>query len=357
MDKPTVFLSHSAKDSEPIRRLKELLDEKTGGAIEWWLSSDGQSLPLGRNWIAEVHQALERTSLLFCFLTPASFHSAWVHFEAGFAFRGKVDVVPVGLLGVDIASAPGAMPFLQGFNVKNHHSLNNLIQKVNDTFETKYKLSFTAEEFDEIFAATETKAHVEEYLDSLFQTAELTVSYSQNDPTIFINAVTKSDLSIKLLNETKQGKLVFVGCGVSGTWIASAEEAKLHCKIEPGMLPDYLPILHAVAGPLGLKSYSALSLRFKSSVQVIRETSQILRRVRGSEVGWNGNTYTFRNLGFQFIARTMRRNPHSFEMDDSFEVFYLQISLPPDLCSVPFGDLISILEQAKIIDSDPEVPF
>lgn len=59
MAKPIVFLSHSSRDDKLLGRLKELLLSYTGGAIDFFLSSDGQSIPLGRNWVHEIQQASE----------------------------------------------------------------------------------------------------------------------------------------------------------------------------------------------------------------------------------------------------------------------------------------------------------
>lgn len=39
--KPTIFFSHSSKDKESLIVLKELIEEKTGGTINIFMSSDG----------------------------------------------------------------------------------------------------------------------------------------------------------------------------------------------------------------------------------------------------------------------------------------------------------------------------
>src|SRR5262245_39653334 len=119
MAKPIVFLSHSSRDHRLLGRLKELLVSYTGGAIDFFLSSDGQSIPLGRNWVHEVQQALDSSQLMFVFITPRSLQSSWLYFEAGYAYSKGIKVVPVAIYGVDLAAVPPPLSLLQGFNVSS----------------------------------------------------------------------------------------------------------------------------------------------------------------------------------------------------------------------------------------------
>ena len=58
IDKPTLFFSHSSKDSKVLSKLKDLILEKCNNSINIFLSSDGESIPFGRNWIHEIEDAL-----------------------------------------------------------------------------------------------------------------------------------------------------------------------------------------------------------------------------------------------------------------------------------------------------------
>jgi hypothetical protein len=151
MDKPTVFLSHSSRDSQQLIRLKEKLDTKTSGTIDFFLSSDGESIPFGRNWVAALQDALQRTKICFVFLTPNSALSSWIYFESGFIYSKGIRVVPVGLPGVDLAKIPPPLGLLQGFNIHSHESLNNLLRILNDVFGTKFNDSFLKQDFNELF--------------------------------------------------------------------------------------------------------------------------------------------------------------------------------------------------------------
>ncbi len=160
MNKPTVFFSHSSKDSDTLIRLKEMFVEKTGGTIEVFLSSDGQSIPLGKNWVHRIEEALEETSLMLVFLTPNSVKSDWIYFETGFVYSKGVRVVPVGIMGVDLSHIKPPLSLLQGFNISNKDGLDNLIALVNDQYSHTHKSNFTETEYRELIShGDQTEIH------------------------------------------------------------------------------------------------------------------------------------------------------------------------------------------------------
>lgn len=100
MEKPTIFFSHSSKDRDAILPIKEKLMKITSGVIQIFMSSDGQSIPFGKNWVHKIEEIglNQRKKLLFVFVTPTSIESGWIYFEAGFAYSKGIDVIPVGVL-------------------------------------------------------------------------------------------------------------------------------------------------------------------------------------------------------------------------------------------------------------------
>lgn len=150
MDKPIIFFSHSIKDKEYLIKLKELLLEKTNNTIKVFLSCDGQSLPFGKNWVFEIEQSLNKTNIMFVFLSPNSVHSKWIYFESGFSYSKNIEVIPIGILGLDLNQIPPPMSLLQGFNIKDKNGLNNLISIFNTKFNFSHKLQFTEKEFIEL---------------------------------------------------------------------------------------------------------------------------------------------------------------------------------------------------------------
>lgn len=149
-EKPTVFFSHSSNDRDVITKLKEKFEQRTGGSVDVFLSSDGQSIPFGTNWVHKIEDALSSAKIMFVFVTPNSLRSNWIFFESGFTYSRGIKVVPVGLLGIDIGTLRPPMSLLQGFNVTSEEGLDNLIVIVNDEFKHKHQVGFTDGDFTEI---------------------------------------------------------------------------------------------------------------------------------------------------------------------------------------------------------------
>ena len=148
MEKPIVFLSHSSRDKQPLAALKKILDARAAGSLNFFLSSDGESIRLGRNWVVSVSDALSQAKLMFVFLTTHSADSKWIHFEAGCAYSKGILVVPVCLPGIDLNRITPPISLLQGFNLHAPESMGNLARICNETFGMKINETFTKTDFD-----------------------------------------------------------------------------------------------------------------------------------------------------------------------------------------------------------------
>ena len=133
MEKPIVFLSHSTKNKAELAELKSVLDKRAAGSLEFFLSSDGQSIRFGRNWVVRISDALAHSKLMFVFLSSESADSKWIHFEAGCAYANNIQVVPVCLPGMDLNRVQPPLSLLQGFNFISAESMGNLARICNDT--------------------------------------------------------------------------------------------------------------------------------------------------------------------------------------------------------------------------------
>lgn len=68
MIKPTLFFSHSSKDKDAILLLKNKLEKATGSVLNIFMSSDGQSIPFGTNWIHKIEDGLQQAKIMFVFV-------------------------------------------------------------------------------------------------------------------------------------------------------------------------------------------------------------------------------------------------------------------------------------------------
>lgn len=149
MSKPTLFFSHSSKDKELVLSIKNKLDTVTGGVMEIFMSSDGQSIPFGTNWIHKIEEGLQAAKIMFVFVTQNSISSGWIYFEAGYAYSKGIQVIPVGI-GVDIGSLKAPLNLLQGFNILSEDSLNNFITVINRTFDYRFANTFDHNDYLEV---------------------------------------------------------------------------------------------------------------------------------------------------------------------------------------------------------------
>ena len=116
MNKPTVFFSHSSKDKDLVLLIKNKVENITKKTINIFMSSDGQSIPFGTNWIHKIEDGLNESKIMFVFVTNNSIDSGWIYFESGFAYSKNIKVIPIGI-GVDIGKISAPLSLLQGFNV------------------------------------------------------------------------------------------------------------------------------------------------------------------------------------------------------------------------------------------------
>ena len=129
-----------------VLAVKNKLDTVTGGVLDVFQSSDGQSIPFGNNWVHKIEDGLMRASVMFVFVTPNSIASNWIYFEAGFAYSKGIDVIPVGLdMDVSVLKAP--LNLLQGFNVSSGDGLNNFISVINKKYDYHFPSNFTDEDY------------------------------------------------------------------------------------------------------------------------------------------------------------------------------------------------------------------
>ncbi|OQB13757.1 MAG: hypothetical protein BWY15_01606 [Firmicutes bacterium ADurb.Bin193] len=166
-NKPTIFFSHSSKDKDVLLKFRNRLADITNGTLDIFMSSDGESIPFGTNWVHKIEQGLNDAKIMFIFITQNSLLSNWIYFESGFTYAKGIEVIPVGL-GVDIGILKPPLNLLQGFNLNSGESLNNFITIINQKFDYKFKNNFTNKDFA-LLVDNETKFSLQTDLSKLFK--------------------------------------------------------------------------------------------------------------------------------------------------------------------------------------------
>jgi hypothetical protein len=247
-EKNIVFLSHSSRDKKQLVPFKKALEEKTNGTIQFFLSSDGQSIPLGHNWVASVEHSLDEAKLAFVFLTPNSVGSPWVAFEAGFMHSKKIRVIPVALPGIELGQVAPPVGLLQGFNMHSHDAMNNVFEILNQEFQHQHKLSFSTDDFRKLFGADSElgTGFFGEY--SAFVSKMVFEGHTQDDSLI---AFLKKDLAIQNIKLAEGGKVgspiadcpgLAVMTNTSNNWF----RLELHCEMFSVILPSICSALKEI---------------------------------------------------------------------------------------------------------------
>jgi hypothetical protein len=322
VSKPTIFFSHSSLDKAQLSRLKDRFCAKTGGAIEVFLSCDGQSIPLGTNWVYRIQESLDATALMVVFITPNSLKSRWIYFESGYSYAKGVRVIPVGFLGVDVGNIGPPLSLLQAFNITSSETLNNLIALTNERFGHNHSLSFSPSDYDYILGSEEsTKAGpfsgILEYIDDihLYLTKNECLRAEPGQLLSDINAL----LDVATIeHQSSASSIQFRGVTISAIdgivpnpLQIDAAPATLHIT-----LPTIINILSLVRGD-GVKNV-AFSFELTDGMGVLQKTHKLTAQLYDSEIqlGPEGGL-VFRDLKFNtgnysFISRSSPRRGNAY---------------------------------------------
>jgi hypothetical protein len=262
--KPIVFFSHSSQDKDVLSKLKDIFCEKTGGTIEVFLSSDGQSIPLGRNWVHRVQEALEQSSLMVVFITPNSLRSNWIYFEAGFAYSKGIRVVPVGFLGTDLTHLSPPLNLLQGFNINNKDGLDNLIALVNDAYSYKLSSTFSEDDFKSVLSFAD-KTAMHPFGDYLPLINEIYISINERDN--FVCSIeeviikVKNVLSDSLCEFNESGDRIET-FGLTISTLDSQSPKALQFELDPLLIESTLPLVFKIIKEISTSGIVGVDIRF-----------------------------------------------------------------------------------------------
>jgi len=297
-NKPIIFFSHSSKDKVVATRLKNQLKEKTQGTFEIFVSSDGQSIPFGRNWVNETEKALTNSKIMFVLLSPNSLPSSWIYFESGYAYSKGIEVIPVGILGVDLSQIPAPISLLQGFNINSTESLNNVISTLNRVFGYSLQASFSDEEYADIFNITkaQTSNILKEYTPLVDEIRAL-VDYHIEKP---IDAIAHYFTLKKVEYQYEESMFDTYGLSI----IRNGDQ--LSFAVDPNSLDLTIPLVEDVFKIVMGDSfeYYPLTIDFVPSVNCIEQRHKRTSKIYKSEI----TIFDSRNFGYFDIAFDVGRN-------------------------------------------------
>lgn len=338
--------------------MKELFIEKTGGAIDVFLSSDGQSIQLGRNWVHRIQEALDDAKLMVVFVTPNALRSNWTFFESGFAYAKRIRVVPVGFLGQDLTILPPPLALLQGFNIFSQDGLDNLIALVNEEFGHKHSAIFSQAEYQELIAQSGalSTAVFGEYSQLI---NNLTIRLNETElvvpPTEALAKIEAMIAEKDIPFQTEAYQLHFNGVSIYGSRSGSQKNPDwLNVEADPTIAAITLPIIEELLSAIrtdGIRGVT-ITLAFVGLVASLFEQHKKTARLYGSDVTLGkGGSLAFRDLEFTIdhghgylVGETYQRGETLVKLSVNAEA--LPLSEIGDLLTLLFDRNVLFIEQA-----------
>ncbi len=195
--KPTVFLSHSSTNRRELLALKRLLDNRAGGLIDFFLSSDDDSIAHGTIWPAEVRAALDRMTLMLIFASAEALKSGWTYFEAGYGLHKLGSAKIYCLPGTDKATLPSPFNIIQNRNLHSARDLSLLIKQINEEIGAKVNEVVEASEYDQIFKRVNVgQVSIAPRLENLLESVVVTTYGPSNSMDVFSGVCSTRGLPI-----------------------------------------------------------------------------------------------------------------------------------------------------------------
>jgi hypothetical protein len=293
---PIIFLSHSSHDHDIARALKGVLSKHTEGEIQWWLSSDGQSIRGGKHWRSEVEQALRDCKIVFILFTATSSRSAWVQYEAGFADALEKDIIPVALPTFDIDGIPGPLQHKQGFNIRDSSGLNNIVSHVNRILGSSYLQNLGEDHYTKVFGERiDNASELSALLGQYFETITVEGVFETPVFDAVAQAAQKVDPEATALTGDET-RLIIGGSGFTLQQTVSQDKGRpgsktpeevkttylLTGEISPLMLLEVLTLFSAAHQAAGNDGIVSLKWNLRSQVGMPTRAAEILARMRGT---------------------------------------------------------------------------
>ena len=135
--KPVIFFSHINEEKDLAVLLQESIEAHFLGMIEVFVSSDGESIGAGEEWLEKIFAKLKAAVAMLILCSEASVSRPWINFEAGagwirkrLAISESLEVVPICHTGFRPESLPLPLKLLNGIVVSERTGLEQLFNMI-----------------------------------------------------------------------------------------------------------------------------------------------------------------------------------------------------------------------------------
>jgi hypothetical protein len=101
-----IFISHITEETEVATALKKLIEDHFPQPLNIFVSSDGESIKMGRDWLNTVLKALRTCPVQIIICSSKSVTREWVNLEVGAALSRDIPIIPACHSGMTPSKLP-----------------------------------------------------------------------------------------------------------------------------------------------------------------------------------------------------------------------------------------------------------
>jgi hypothetical protein len=126
-----IFISHIAEETEVATALQKLIKDNFPQPLNIFVSSDGESIKMGRDWPKIVLTKLRECTVQIVICSPKSVTREWINLETGAALvRENIPIIPVCHSGTIPSKLPIPLLLRQGVKLTDIEKMKVMIDNL-----------------------------------------------------------------------------------------------------------------------------------------------------------------------------------------------------------------------------------
>jgi len=138
IEKPVIFISHTATDQPIADILKAEIDRVFANGVDVFASSVSGTIKPGADWLNEVKDNLEKAKVVAVLITPVSVNRPWIWFEVGASWfrmlEGSRRIYPLCSPEIDFQDLPQPLNRLQALSLGKAQDVKSFFQTLTEEF-------------------------------------------------------------------------------------------------------------------------------------------------------------------------------------------------------------------------------
>ena len=125
-----VFLSHLTIERQLAEILQKAIIRDFIGLVEFFISSDTTSIPVGEKWLERIVDELKNADLHLVLCSPEALRRIWITFETGAACLRGIPIIPICHSGLSDAQLPVPLSQFQAVRASDREGLLRLYNSI-----------------------------------------------------------------------------------------------------------------------------------------------------------------------------------------------------------------------------------